>query len=339
MRNKFFSYIVLLTACIGLTACGSSDETSTGQSSSAVSGEIYGEGTTVTVITDASAGSNSDILTRKWAELFSKYSGADTIVLNEEAASGVVAMNMMLSEDADGMTICQQSQTLPLTIAAGNAPFEASEITPVVGLTSDSMWITVDAESEYQTLEDLIAACKENPGLLNGAGNKTKGMVHYWACMIMRDLGIDFNYIPYDSGDEEVAGVLSGDSTFMMLSNNRSSAEVAAGHLRCLAVTGDSRFEMIPDVPTFGELGYNDTNSVTVWRGMFVKSGTDEAILDRIEEINAQIVADPEWESSITGLGIIVANEDRETFTQMYNDVIASGKELFDWYDNGRNAG
>lgn len=328
----------LLTALmlLGLTACGSGGTADDTADTAGSADELYTSGQTLTIITDAEPGNNSDILTRKWAELFTKYTGASTTVVNEEAASGVVAMNMLLQADADGMTICQQSQSLPLTIAAGNAPFSADEIAPLFGLTSDSMWLSVAADSEYQTLDDLIAACRENPGAINGAGNKTKGMVHYWACMIMRDLDIDFNYIPYDSGDEEVAGVLAGDSAFMLLSNNRSSAEVAAGHLRALAVTGENRFDVTPDSPTFGELGYDDANSVTVWRGMFAKAGTAPEIMDRLEEINTQITSDQDWIDTITGMGMSVSTKSRAEFTEMYNEVVTSGKELFDWYDNGR---
>ena len=288
----------------------------------------------MTIITDASAGSNSDLLTRKWAELFTKYTGCETIVIDESAASGVMALNMLLKEEADGYTLLQQSQSMPLTIAAGSAPFEAEWITPLFGMTSDSMWVTVATDSQHSTLEDLIAACSDKPGELNGAGNKTKGLVHYWACLLMKDLDIDFTYIPYSSASEQITGVRAGDAEFMLLSNNRSQAEVAGGTMRCLAVTGDSRFEVSPDTPTLGELGYESANSVTVWRGMFCKTGTDEAALNKLEEINKQIVSDPDWIECITGMGMSVSNMNRAEFTEAYYDVIEKGKEVFDWYDN-----
>ena len=295
---------------------------------------VYGKGKTVTVITDADPGSNSDILTRKWAELFTKYSGSDTMVVNEPAASGVMAMNLLLKADSDGFTLMQQSQSLPLTVAAGTAPFKADEVTPLFGLTEDSMWISVAADSKYQTIEDLIKACKDSPGTINGAGNKTKGIVHYWACLLMQDMGMDFNFIPYDSGNAQITGVIAGDADFMLLSNNRSAAEVAGGTMRCLAVTGDKKFDTCPDAPTLGEIGYEKANSVTVWRGIFCKAGTDESVIEELEKINGQITEDPEWGETITSMGMAVSNKDRGEFTQAYNDVVNQGAEAFEWYDN-----
>ncbi|WP_434311438.1 tripartite tricarboxylate transporter substrate binding protein [Hominifimenecus sp. rT4P-3] len=353
MKKTIAMFLALaMTAAVSLTGCSSESsktttapastaavetaaaENSTAGETTANAEDIYASDKTVTIITDADPGNNSDILTRKWAELFTKYSGCKTMVVNETASSGIMAMNMLLKEDADGFTLLQQSQSLPLTVAAGTAPFAGDSVSPLFGLTNDSMWITVAADSQYQSIEDLIKACQENPGKVNGAGNKTKGIVHYWACLLMQDMEIDFNFIPYDTGNEQITAVLAGDADFMLLSNNRSSTEVQGGSMRCLALTGDKHYDVTPDTPTLGELGYENANSVTVWRGMFCKSGTDEAVMDRLEEINAQIVADPAWEECVTGMGMSVSNKNREEFTQAYNDVIEWGKNAFEWYDN-----
>lgn len=304
------------------------EETAAPEATEAAVDEIAWPEKEITLITDQEAGSAGDTLTREYATLFSKYSGATVIVENTSGGSGVLALNSLLGKDADGYTFFQQSSTMPLTLATGTAPYTPEEIQPLASISRDTFYLSVAADSKFNSFEELLAYSLEHPGELNGAGNSSKGVVEFYAQMVKKVTGLDFNYVPYASANESKVGVMGGDSDILFLSRNLSLADAQAGNLKPLASTRDTDDPDI-DVPSFESLGYSELSAVTFWRGIFCKAGTDEAVMAKFMEIHAQVVADNEWIDFLATQNLEVYNLNTEDFTELFYETYNNGVELF----------
>lgn len=339
MKKTFIMALTIILA-ISLCACGSTSAkvSSTAPSSTVASvapsvassetSQEFSWAKEIVLITDQAAGSAGDLLTRQYATLFEKYAGVKVLVENTTGSSGVLALTSLLGKDADGYTFFQQSSTMPLTLSTGTAPYSPDDLTPLASISRDTFYLSVAANSPYNSFDELLSYSKKNPGTLNGAGNSTKGVVEYYAQMVASVTGLNFVYVPYASANESKIGVIGGDSDILFLSRNLSKGDVEAGNLKALARTGDND-ALDPSIPTFASLGYDDMKNVTFWRGIFCKAGTPEAVQKKFQKIHAQVIADSEWSNFLGGQNLEQFDLSQEDFNQLFHQTYENGLTVF----------
>lgn len=326
--KKFFAMLLAGAMILALTACGDKKQDEAPATNPTPAEDVQWPVKEITLITDQSAGSAGDLLTREYATLFSKYANVTVLVENTDGGSGVLALNSLLGKDADGYTFFQQSSTMPLTMATGTAPYTPDDLQPLASISRDTFYLSVNSDSPFQSFEELLAYSQENPGKLNGAGNASKGVVEFYAQMVAKETGLSFNYVPYASANDSKIGVMGGDSDILFLSRNLTMSDALAGNLRPLASTRNTEDPAI-DVPSFESLGYPALSNVTFWRGIFCKAGTDEAIQDKFLEIHEQVINDPEWNEFLGTQDLEPFNLSKADFTTLFYETYENGVELF----------
>ena len=225
------------------------------------------------------------------------YLGQPMVIINKPGAGGRVGWNWFADEaEADGYTM--GAYNIPHFIAQsieGGVKYSAESFEPIANWGADPAVVVVGADSEYNTIEELMAFAKENPGRLTLSGAGLFVGHHIAALQIEKATGAKLAYIPTKGGGAAaMKAVIAGDVIAGI--NNLSDAFRAreAGNVKILAVADVERSsEFLPDVPTLMEAGFDVDNASVNFRGVMVPAGTDEAVIAKLaERVSAMFASD-----------------------------------------------
>lgn len=213
--------------------------------------------------------------------------GMPIAILNKPGAGGRVGWNWLASQaEADGYTL--GAYNIPHFIAQsikGGVQYSAESFEPIANWGADPAVLVVGADSEFDTLQDVVDFAQANPGKLTTSG---AGLFvgHHIAALQMEKAGdMKMAYIPTKGGGAAaMKAVIAGD--VMAGINNLSDAFRAgeAGNVKILGVADLERNDFLPDVPTMMENGLDVDNSSVNFRGIMVPKGTPQAIIDKLAE-------------------------------------------------------
>lgn len=176
---------------------------------------------------------------------------------------------------------------------------------PVARLMGEADAIVVPANSDIKTLADLIERLKADPSKVSWAGGSIGGLDHVAAGLVAKAVGVDpkkINYVVHAGGGEVLASTLGGHATVGISGYEEFRAQVDAGALRALAVTGDARIPGV-DVPTLKEGGVD--LAIMNWRGIMAHPGLVEADRAGLEKAIAALVETPQWKAALEKRGWI----------------------------------
>lgn len=244
----------------------------------------------IDLIVPFSAGGGTDAVGRALANSAEKFLGQPVVVVNRTGGSGAVGMTAGANADPDGYTVTMITREIVSLPLMGLAQITADEFDLVRLANLDPALIAVDADSEYESVEDILQAARSDSGGLRFAST-AKPNFYVLAIEINQD--VTFNQIPYNGAAEAIPAVLGGHADFTIASPGEMIAQIEAGELKPLAVMAPERIDALPDVPTMIELGYDVTSGT--WRGLAVPKGTPEDVRQTLEDAFANAIADEEF--------------------------------------------
>lgn len=213
--------------------------------------------------------------------------GMPIAIINKPGAGGRVGWNWLAGQaEADGYTL--GAYNIPHFIAQsikGGVEYSRDSFEPIANWGADPAVLVVGADSDFNTLQDVVEFAKANPGKLTTSG---AGLFvgHHIAALQMEKAGeMKMAYIPTKGGGAAaMKAVIAGD--VMAGINNLSDAFRAreAGNVKILAVADLERNEFLPDVPTMKEAGLDVDNSSVNFRGIMVPKGTPQGVIDKLAE-------------------------------------------------------
>ena len=211
--------------------------------------------------------------------------GMPIAILNKPGAGGRVGWNWLAGQaEADGYTL--GAYNIPHFIAQsikGGVEYSRDSFEPIANWGADPAVLVVGADSEFNTMEDVVAFAKENPGKLTTSGAGLFVGHHIAALQMEKACACKMAYIPTKGGGAAaMKAVIAGD--VMAGINNLSDAFRAreAGNVKILGVADLERNEFMPDVPTMMEAGLDVDNSSVNFRGVMVPKGTPQGIIDKL---------------------------------------------------------
>jgi putative tricarboxylic transport membrane protein len=142
-------------------------------------------------------------------------------------------------------------------ILTNNSPVDLTMVTPIARLTGEQLAVVVPAGGEIQSMDDLVAALKADPGAVSWAGGSAGGADHILVGLIAKAVGVDptkVNYVAFSGGGEALAAILGGQVTAGVSGYGEFESQIEAGQLKLLAVSGEERIEGV-DAPTLKEAG------------------------------------------------------------------------------------
>jgi tripartite-type tricarboxylate transporter receptor subunit TctC len=256
---------------------------------------------TVRMVVGFPPGQAIDITARLMAEWLAQRLGQTFIVENRPGAAANVATEMVARSPADGYTLLIVSSNNAInTTLYGTVDF-AREIAPIATFGRGYQVLNVNNSLPVQTVPDLIALAKADPGKLSMASPGIGSAGHVAGEMFKMMTGVNMVHVPYRGSVPALTDLLSGQVQVMFDNLPSSIEHIRAGRIRALAVTPATRSQALPDVPTIGESvpGYVGGG----WSGIGAPAHTPAEIIDLLNrEINAAL-ADPKIKERLENLG------------------------------------
>ncbi|MEM7695397.1 MAG: tripartite tricarboxylate transporter substrate-binding protein [Pseudomonadota bacterium] len=205
-----------------------------------------------------------------------------------------------LIENAESLHNTMMVNSTPIVIRSLTGVFPQSfrDLTLVAGTIGDYAALVVGKDSPINSMDDLLAAYRENPNdVAVGGGSVPGGMDHLVAAMTMEAAGEDpiaVKYIPYDAGGQAMAGLLSGEIAALSTGFSEAIELAKAGEVKIIGVTSAERVDAYPDAPTMKEQGL-DVEFVN-WRGFFAAPGLPDDKLAAFQDALAKMYDTEAWE-------------------------------------------
>jgi tripartite-type tricarboxylate transporter receptor subunit TctC len=251
-----------------------------------------------------SAGSPIDVIARIVAPALSSRLKQTVIVENRPGGGATVGTRAVATAEPDGYTLLVASATHTLGPALiKNLGYDpVKDFAPVATIGSGSWVLVVTPSVPAQSVQELIAYAKANPGELNWGFGRNAGP-HLLGELFLLATGIDINRVPYRSGADAVPDMLGGRVQMNFGTIENLAPLVQEGKLRALAVTGETRGHTLPDVPTMKEVGFPQLTR-GFWAGLLAPAATPVDIVTRLNaEINATL-ATSEMKASLSKVGV-----------------------------------
>lgn len=258
----------------------------------------------ITLIVPFSAGSLTDIIARAYGVELAQRLKVPVVVVNKAGAAGLVGTQLLLKDAADGYTIMIQGSNFAIMPSVKKLAFDLKKDLAGIALVQKAATLAVvSAKSPYKSFGDLVAKAKESPGGLSYGSAGMGSASHLTGEYYLSAGDIKMNHIPYKGAQEPFIDIEGGrlNATFPPLS--LPMAMINSGKLRALAISGEKRSPLLPEVPTMAELGYNDFR-LELWYVFLAKRGTPKPILERLASELRAISDVPRVAENMKGQGL-----------------------------------
>ena len=227
-------------------------------------------------------GGVADIVGRPLAASMEKTLRQPVLVVNRSGAGGAVGTTFVAKAAPDGYTILMSLSSISIfpvsdPMNGRPIPYQLSDFAPIALVTADPTILVVSADGPYRTIQEFIASAKDHPGKMNYSSSGTYGTLHVAMEMFAAAAGIKLFHIPYQGGGPAVAALLGGQVEALASGPAAAVGQIRAGKMRALASWSDKRLALLPDIPTFRELGYDA--EFYIWSGLFAPAATPPEIL------------------------------------------------------------
>lgn len=250
----------------------------------------------ITLIVPFAAGGGADAVARIVAQRLGDKVGQPVVVENRTGAAAIIGTQAVARAKPDGYTLLL-GQSGPISINPAvykDLKYDPiKDFAPVVRLTEYPYVMVVNGASPYTTVQALVTAAKAKPGAVTFGSYGIGGANHLVAEMFAASAGIKLLHVPYRGTAPAVTDLMSGQLDLVFSDPFSALANVRAGKLRAIAVTGKNRSPVLPDVPTLAQSGFPEFDAVG-WHGILAPAGTPDDIVAKLNGAIVKILADPE---------------------------------------------
>src|SRR4051812_3566158 len=277
----------------------------------------------IRLIAPYTAGGAVDIVARSVAQELSKRLGQPVIVENKVGAGSNIGSDFVAKSPPDGYTLLLASPANAINMSLyRHMPYDTQrDLAPIALIGGISSVVLVTPGFPAKTVSELVEMAKAHPGTIYYGSGGTGTTEHLGGEMFKSMTGADIVHVPYKGGSAALADVMGGQVSLMFSNQLQAMPYIKSGKVRVLGIADARRSPMLPDVPTFAELGYPDYR-VAVWWGIMAPAGTPKEIISRLNrEINASL-SDPELKNRLDDMGAYTVGGPPEKFATFMNDEI-----------------
>ena len=287
----------------------------------------------VKIVVPYTPGGFNDTLGRISSEKLSKLWNQSVVVENKPGGNTTIGNNVVAKSPADGYTMLVSP--LPFSVLPAlygdKLPYDSvKDFQPLIWAGSAQNVLAVRNNLPIRTVKELVEYAKKNPGKLNYGSTGSGSSNHLSMELFMGMTGTKLIHIPYKGSAPAVAALMGGDTDIMFDNIPNIMAQLKAGSVTPIAVTGLKRSPLFPDVPTVAEAGVPGYE-VNVWFGLQMPAGTPKAIVDQVNQQLAAIYKSEEVTKRFNDQGVEVVASTPEGFANMIKSEIAKwGKVVKD---------
>jgi tripartite-type tricarboxylate transporter receptor subunit TctC len=244
-------------------------------------------------VTPYPPGGSTTTLSRLFGERISEAFGKPVIIDNRPGGNTIIGAEMVARAMPDGYTVLLAGNSQVILNILGKPPYDIfKDLAPITILAKTNYILVINPKTPTKTLQEFIAYAKARPGQLNVASVSSGSGQHLMGELFNILAGTKMQHIPYKGGQQGIVDLMGGNVQASFSNAINVISHIKAGRLRGIAITGDKRTAALPDLPTYAESGmpnYDPKN----WQGMMAPAGTPKAIIDRLSNEAAKVIAMP----------------------------------------------
>ena len=286
----------------------------------------------ITLILPTAPGGIGDLFGRGFASVTEKLLGKPIVVVNKPGASGQLGLTACVQAAPDGHTLavsaCSDLYAMSWEMMNGRKPLVTrNDLIYIGAFTKSPHVITVPYNSPWKTLADLINDGKAKPDHYAFGSGGQYGAVHVLTEILMRTAGLKFRHVPY-AGGGQIVSALVGNHIDFATTTAGSTIPLARGQkVRILAVTGETRYRLIPDIPTAKELGID--MEFYGWIGIVASQKTPATIVEKLSEVFKKVTEDKSFINVVENAGEVVNPMDKNELAKFMDMDLERVEQLY----------
>jgi tripartite-type tricarboxylate transporter receptor subunit TctC len=284
----------------------------------------------IRLIVAFAAGGTTDFVARQLAERAKASLGQNIVVENKPGANGAIGAEFVAKSEPDGYTLFfSTAGALAINPSMrSDLPYDPiKDFTPIVPVARNTVLFAVNPTLGVATAQEMIARAKEKPGTITVAITGVGAISHLAIEMLQIAAGIKLQYVPYRGAGQAVADFIGGQLNAMSAEVPVLMPQIKAGKATILAVSAQNRSDVLPEVPTFAELGYPDVIADN-WSGVLAPPKTPPAIVARLNQAFNAVVRDPEVRRRFAENGVSTIGGTPEDLTELIKSETARWRKV-----------
>ena len=250
----------------------------------------------ITVVVPYGAGGSADSRSRQLAQKMSLILKQPFVIDNKPGAGGNIGTEFVARAAPDGYTI-GMGNFAPLAVNKtlfGTLRYDPeTDLSPIILIEKGPLILVVNPNSQYKSIQDIVAAAKAKPGTLTFSSGGIGGSHQLSAELFMQNAGIQMIHVPYKSGSAALTDLMAGNVDMMFDQMYSAVPSIRADKLRPIAITSKKRSPLFPNVPSFAEVGYPKVE-VLNWQGFIAPAGTPKPIINKLNAAANEALKDPQ---------------------------------------------
>lgn len=260
----------------------------------------------IRMIVAFSAGGTTDYVARLLADKVRGSLGQPVVIENKPGANGAIGADFVSKAEPDGYTLFfSTAGALSINPSMrSDLPYDPIKgFTPIVPTARNTVLFAVNSGLGVSTAQEMIARAKEKPGSITVAITGIGAISHLAIEMLQHSAKIKLQAVPYRGAGPAIADLIGGQVNAMSAEVPVLMPQIKAGKAKVLAISAQSRSEVMPDIPTFAELGYPDVVADN-WSGVLAPPKTPPAIVAKLNAAFNAVVKDPEVRRKLADNGV-----------------------------------
>jgi tripartite-type tricarboxylate transporter receptor subunit TctC len=268
-------------------------------------------------------GAINDFVARLTAQKLTDAWGKQVVVDNRPGGGTLIGTDLVAKANPDGYTLLLVPTAFAINVSLyPKLPYDPlRDFAPVTQLGSGPYLMVCAPQLPVKSVKELVALAKAKPGTLSYASTGSGGSAHLMGELLKSSAGIDLQHIPYKGLAPGLTDVMSGQVSCTFGTQVAVGAQVKAGRLRAIALTGNVRSKTAPDVPTIAEAGYADYHA-TGWWGVVVPAATPKPVITKLHTDIVRVLNQPDVRERLELQGVEISATTPELFAKFIREEI-----------------